>query len=433
MTRAGFPDDLVLTPVSRWPTRLAEEAVRAVLGTPMVERLRRRHRIERPAASIVMVTCNGLVFTRLCLESLLASDSSTDFEVIVVDNASTDGTARYLDALSSHDERVRVQAMAHNAGFAAATNRGVALSRGDHIIFLNNDTVPVNPWLEGLVAHLRRDEIGLLGAVTNRAGNEAEIEVPYRTYGELGRFAAEHARTYRDEIFDIRTATMFCAALRREVWDAVGSLDERFAIGLFEDDDFSMRVRRAGLRVMCAEDVFVHHFGQASIGQLALTGQYGALFHANRERWEAKWGARWQPYAKRTTAEYQTLVRRVRQYVCDTVPPGAAVLVVSKGDEELLEFEGRRGWHFPQATDGSYAGHYPADSDACIAELERLRASGAEFLVVPATSRWWLRHYAQFAKHLEQRYGARDDQQAPAMIVALSERAVVREPVAGVS
>jgi GT2 family glycosyltransferase len=433
MTRAGFADDLALAPVSRWPTTLAEETVRAVIGTPMVDRVKRYHRVERPAASIVMVTCNGLVFTRLCLESLLASDPSTDFEIIVVDNASTDGTARYLVDLSAHDERVRVEAMSHNAGFATATNRGVALSRGDYIVFLNNDTVPVNRWREGLIGHLRRTEIGLLGAVTNRCGNEAEIEVPYRTYGELERFAEERARTHRGEIFDVRTATMFCAALRRDVWNAVGPLDERFEIGLFEDDDFSMRVRRAGFRVMCAEDVFVHHFGQASIGQLARTGQYGTLFHANRERWEAKWGTRWQPYAKRTTAEYQTLVRRVRQYVCDTVPLGATVLVVSKGDEELLKFNGRRGWHFPQASDGSYAGHYPADSEACIAELERLRASGAEFLVVPDTSRWWLRHYAQFAAHLAQRYGARDDEQAPGMIVALAERAAVRESVAEVS
>ena len=62
-----------------------------------------------------------------------------------------------------------------------------------------------------------------------------------------------------------------------------------------------MRVRAAGFRVACAEDVFVHHFGQASIGRLAQSGQYGALFHANRQRWEEKWQTPWTPMPGGTT------------------------------------------------------------------------------------------------------------------------------------
>jgi GT2 family glycosyltransferase len=415
-----FPHDLGLTPVSRWPTTLPDESVRAVIGTPVAQRVRRRAPARRPTASIVTVACDGLLFSRLCLESLLAVEHPIDLEVIVVDNASCDGTAPYLADLASRDRRLRVERMSSNAGFAAATNRGVALARGDILVFLNNDTIPVNSWVEGLVAHLCDKRIGLVGAVTNRAGNEAEITVPYRTYGELERFAGEHAEAHRGELFDIRTATMFCAALRRDVWETVGPLDERFGLGLFEDDDFSMRVRRAGFRVVCAEDVFVHHFGQASMGRLASTGEYGALFHANRQLWEAKWAMHWTPYAKRAKPDYQLLVERVRELVGTTAPPGSTVLVVTKGDEELLKFSGRRGWHFPQQDDGTYAGHHPPDSTACIAELERLRARGASFLVIPEPSRWWLTHYAQFADHLDRHYVSFDDQ--PGIIVALSAR-----------
>jgi GT2 family glycosyltransferase len=369
-----------------------------------------------------MVTYEGLAFSRLCLESLLASRTAMDFEVIVVDNGSADGTPEYLLELASLDERVRVELSVENTGFAAGTNRGAALSRGEVIVFLNNDTIPVNGWLDRLAAHLNRSEIGLIGAVTNRAGNEAEIEAPYRTYGEIAPFAAERARTHRGNLFEIRTATLFCAATRRDVWDDVGPLDHRFEIGLFEDDDWSMRVRRAGFLVACAEDAFVHHVGQGAIGQLARSGAYGALFHRNRERWEAKWNTKWLPYAKRARPGYDALVERVRQFVCESVPPGAAVLVVTKGDDALLELNGRRGWHFPQRGDGAYTGHYPPDSDGCIAELERLRARGAEFLVIPETSRWWLEHYAGFAEYLDANYQALADEPAAGIIFPLAQQ-----------
>jgi GT2 family glycosyltransferase len=416
-----FPGDFVLTPVSRWPTTLPDESVRTVVETPPARRVARRQAAARPDVSIVMVTHDGLVFSRLCLESLLAAAAATEFEVIVADNASADGTANYLIDLSSRDQRVRAELSAANAGFAAATNRGVALARGDVIVFLNNDTIPLDGWLDSLIAHLAEREIGLIGAVTNRAGNEAEIPAGYRTYGELERFASMRARTHRGERFDIRTATMFCAAVRRSVWEMVGPLDERFEVGLFEDDDFSMRVREAGLRVVCAEDAFVHHFGQASIGKLAQTGAYGSLFHTNRERWESKWGRRWEPYTKRRTSDYDVFVERVRQFVHETVPLGATVLVITKGDDQLLRFAGRRGWHFPQDGDGTYAGWYPADSAACIAELERLRSRGADFLVIPETARWWLRHYTEFAEHLEKNYGP-PDERAPGIVIPLSRR-----------
>jgi hypothetical protein len=260
--------------------------------------------------------------------------------------------------------------------------------------------------------------------VTNRAGNEAEIEVPYRTYGELLRFARDHMHAHSGEVFDIRAVTMFCAALRRDVWNVIGPLDEIFEVGLFEDDDYAMRVRQAGYRVVCAEDVFVHHFGQASIGRLGPTGHYGETFHTNRARWEAKWGVAWRPHERRDKPAYRELVERVRRFVHEAVPPGATVAVISKGDVDLLNLEGREACHFPEGECGTYAGHYPANSDACIAELERLRSRGAEFLVIPATARWWLQHYTQFGEYLRTRYRTLGDEQSPATIVALSPRRI---------
>src|SRR5438034_539208 len=78
-----------------------------------------------------------------------------------------------------------------------------------------------------------------------------------------------------------------------------------------------------------------------------------------------------------------------------------AIIVVSKGDDELLKLGGCCAWHFPQCEDGVYAGFYPVDSAAAIAHLEELRAKGAGFLLFPATSLWWLDHYVAFRWHLE--------------------------------
>jgi hypothetical protein len=95
------------------------------------------------------------------------------------------------------------------------------------------------------------------------------------------------------------------------------------------------------------------------------------------------------------------VAERVQAFVAETLPDGAHVLVVSRGDEEVVRFTGRHGHHFPQTDEGEYLGHHPANSTDAIAHLESLRARGAEYLLVPATSGWWLEHYGELAAHLE--------------------------------
>lgn len=109
---------------------------------------------------------------------------------------------------------------------------------------------------------------------------------------------------------------------------------------------------------------------------------------------------------------YRELVPRIRAVVRDTVPAGATVAVISRGDGALLNLDGRTGWHFPQQDDGVYAGYYPADSAGAIAHLEALRARGARYLLIPATALWWLDFYGDFGRHLQNRYDVvvrRDD------------------------
>ena len=97
---------------------------------------------------------------------------------------------------------------------------------------------------------------------------------------------------------------------------------------------------------------------------------------------------------------YRLLPERLRTLVRSHIPAGRAVAVISKGDEELLRLDGRPARHFPSSATGEYTGYYPPDSAAATAHLAEIRQQGVEFLVIPATSLWWLDHYTDFGDHL---------------------------------
>lgn len=399
-------DDLILRPVSRRPLRLPEETIQAVLAAPLTGDA--LPQFEKPGkdgckrVSIIIVTFNNLICTKLCLNSLLVNTDYPNYEVIVVDNASEDETAAYLDEVSRLHDHVRIVFNNRNLGFAPANNQGLNIAGGEIMVLLNNDTIVPPGWLTPLVRHLDDTSIGLLGPVTNRIGNEAEIEVPYQTYGEMMEFARDYPRRHTGELFDIRTLCMYCLAMRREVYNHLGPLDEQYEVGMLEDDDYSMRAHAANYRVVCAEDVFVHHFGQASFGNLFASGEYARLLEVNGERFEKKWGVKWKPYGRRLSRRYVQTYDRIREAITEVAPPEVRVLVVSKGDDEIIKLDGVDAFHFPQNERGEYAGFYPADSEEAITHLEDLRTrKGAEFLVFPQSAFWWLEHYAAFKRHLE--------------------------------
>jgi len=108
--------------------------------------------------------------------------------------------------------------------------------------------------------------------------------------------------------------------------------------------------------------------------------------------------------ARHDDNEYQKLVQGVRGVAAKHVPAHASVLVIGRGDDALLRLSGHRASHFPQMADGSFAGYYPHSGEAAVVHLEWLRARGANYLLIPATSKWWLEKYPEFRRHLLQRY-----------------------------
>ncbi len=255
-----------------------------------------------PIASIVILTYNNRDYTKQCLDSISTRTAYPNYEVIIVDNASTDDTVEYLHAYAASHPNVRLVLNEENRGFSTGNNQGVAESHGDYIVFLNNDTLVTQGWLSGLISHLRNPEIGAVGPVTNSSGNESKIGVDYSDINDMEDFARRYAQAHDGQAFEIRMLALYCMLVRRSVIDDVGLLDERFGVGMYEDDDFSLRIRQKGYRILCAEDVYIHHWGSASFSRLA-EDHYQRLYLENRRIFEEKWGTAWQPHRWRMEQE----------------------------------------------------------------------------------------------------------------------------------
>ena len=233
--------------------------------------------------SVVIPVWNNLELTKACLESVRRY-SRDPYEVIVIDNGSTDGTGAWL----ARQPGVSVISNAENLGFAAASNMGIAAARGEFVVLLNNDTRVPRRWLDGLVDAFAADPAtGAVGPRSNAvSGPQVVRDAKYRVGSELGRYAEEWRRRHRGSRWEIDRLVGFCLAVRRTALDDVGVLDEGFGQGNFEDDDLCIRLRRKGWRLVVADEVFVHHHGSASFGEslFAAIGRGARLFERKHGR-----------------------------------------------------------------------------------------------------------------------------------------------------
>ncbi|TDW56990.1 hypothetical protein LY04_02795 [Oceanimonas baumannii] len=251
-----------------------------------------------PKVSVIVLTYNNLELTQACLSSIERFSDYPNLELILVDNASSDGTPDFLQKYAADKEHVKVCLNDENLGFSAGNNVGLAAATGDYLVILNNDTFVTQGWVHGLVRALKRDSsLGLVGPVTNNIGNEARINIYYSNMEQMAEQAAQYTQSHAGEVYPARCAAFFCVMFSRETYLAVGPMDEDFGVGFFEDDDYCNRVRQLGLKVGVVEDVFVHHHLSASFNKLK-AGAKQALFERNKAIYESKWGE-WQPHTYR--------------------------------------------------------------------------------------------------------------------------------------
>lgn len=248
--------------------------------------------LEDDLASVVVLCHDQLPFTRLCLESVLRH-TRRPFELVVVDNGSAADTGRYLDDVKARPEphRVVVVRNGSNRGYPAGCNQGLAATRGGTVVLLNNDVVVTAGWLDGLLAHFAGpggERLGMVGPVSNFVADPQRVPVDYEDAGGLARFAEARRRAFAGSAVPADRLSGFCLAVRRRLIDAVGGLDERYGLGLFDDDDWCLRARDAGFRLAVAPDVFVHHFGGRTFRGLGLDVR--ECLRANYDVFRDKWG-----------------------------------------------------------------------------------------------------------------------------------------------
>jgi len=215
--------------------------------------------------SIVILTWNGLEFTRRCLSSLNVLSLPSNVNVIVVDNGSKDGTLEYLRELKS----VTLIENATNLGYAKAVNIGIRQA-GDcsDIVLLNNDVELIEPdWLLKLSSRVEGSpSLGVVGVKIIKddgALQHCGAYLPLDTWWGQQIASGEVDIGQYSGLVDSESVVFACAYIRREVIDAIGDLDERF-FAYFEDTDFCMRAERAGFSVAMDGDIRVLHSESSS-------------------------------------------------------------------------------------------------------------------------------------------------------------------------
>jgi GT2 family glycosyltransferase/tetratricopeptide (TPR) repeat protein len=222
-----------------------------------------------PLTSVIVLTYNQLNYTQQCIESLFCHTPSP-FELIIVDNGSSDGTVDYLANLDRSQTaclRIHIIANPDNRGFAAGCNQGLAEARGRYCLLLNNDIVVTPAWLTKLIQPMGHEHIGFSGPMSNCvSGRQRVSDVAYDTASLKGldRFAREFGKRHTGQVIQQKRLVGFCLLIKRELIDRIGGLDERFKVGNFEDDDFCLRAVLAGYKGAIAKDCFVHHYGNQS-------------------------------------------------------------------------------------------------------------------------------------------------------------------------
>ena len=241
-----------------------------------------------PRASIVIPVFNQSAHTVRCLRSLAAHPPTAAVEVIVVDDGSSDDTV----ALLRQVDGVRLQVREANGGFIATCNDGLALARGEYVVFLNNDTVPQPAWLDTLLATFDAEPAtGIVGARLLYPDGRLQ-EAGGAIYRDGSADKLGRLREPAHPGFSFLRRVDYCSgaaiALPRALMQELGGFDTHYAPAFYEDTDLAMKVRARGLRVLCNPFSEVVHVEGATAGT---DTRHGVKAHqvVNQERFATRW------------------------------------------------------------------------------------------------------------------------------------------------
>ena len=272
-------------------------------------------RTEQPDVSIIVPVFNQWPFTHRCLASLGRLLSNYTFEVVLVDDCSTDDTA----AFARENAAIRLIGNPRNLGFVASCNAGARESRGRYLVFLNNDTQVQPDWLDALIGTFeqstaaglvgsrliypdgRQQEAGAILFADGSAWNYGHLDDPYKPQ-----------YSYLREVDYCSGAAL---AIPKALFEALGGFDGSFAPAYYEDADLAMRVRAAGYRVLYQPGACVVHFEGATAGtdRGAVVSGMKRFQAINREKFFERWARELAGYGQRGEDLERAKERRIRR------------------------------------------------------------------------------------------------------------------------
>ena len=271
--------------------------------------------------SIIILTYNNLALTIDCIESIRKYTKKDTYEIIVVDNHSTDDTVSWL----KDQEDLQVILNKENVGFPKGCNIGIAnASKDNDILLLNNDTIVTTNWLENLQTCLYSDlKIGAVGAVSNNGANLQGCDFTYENFEQMQELVIKNNVSDPSKWEEKICLIGFCMLIKREVIDLLEGLDEGYTPGYIEDSDLSLRIINLGYKLMLCHDAFIHHYLGTSFRKNE--ERFNQLILKNRAYFERKWN--FSVFAFDETKNFSSFLaiepKRMLDYHCEI---GASLL-----------------------------------------------------------------------------------------------------------
>lgn len=235
-------------------------------------------------AAIIIVSYNCKYLMEKCIESIRNTTSKDMVDIIVTDNASTDGVTEYLESL---DDIVLIK-NEENAGFPKGCNIGISRTDSQDIFLLNNDTRLTKNALFWLRMGLYEDKsVGATGAVANYACIDQLKDVTFETVKEYEEYGATNNVAMKNPYEEKSRLSGFAMLIKREAFDRIGMLDETFSPGYFEDDDLSTGIHSLGYKLCICHNAFIYHAGSQSFVK---RNDIEAIMARNLEYITNKWG-----------------------------------------------------------------------------------------------------------------------------------------------
>lgn len=236
-------------------------------------------------ASIIVLAHNQLEYTKKCLESIRKNTTNIEYEIIVVNNGSSDNTKEYLEL----QEDIIVINNEKNLGFSKGNNIGFEKAKGKYVVFLNNDTIVTKNWLFNMVNYLDENStVGAVGPVTNNISGSQQISVNYNLENQ------SNLDTFVNNLLRVKKSSStlrlvgFCLVVRKRILSEIGVFDEEFEVGNYEDDDLCLRILEYGYSLKIVHNSFVHHYGSITFKNEKIN--YENHMETNKIKFIEKWG-----------------------------------------------------------------------------------------------------------------------------------------------